>query len=294
MVVCYGWASPIARLTIAYCAISGTKLLLYGDSTWQHSKRTWRGFVRSRLLRCLMRVCSGAVSTGTFNREFYICHGLDPRLIWPGVCPADVDAFADARRSNRVTCVDREHAGVVKVGFAGKFIPRKGVADLIRAASAVHANSRWSMMLIGTGPLLAPMQRLVGKLDLAGKVSFHGFANTSEMPKLMAGCDIVVVPSTMDLRVLITIEAMAAGAAVIVSDATAVWGSGDLVEHEVSGLVYSSGDVAALAAQLERLIDDHAFRAKIQDVGSQRAAAYGPTAFAKTMAYAAIQRYASQ
>jgi glycosyltransferase involved in cell wall biosynthesis len=49
------------------------------------------------------------------------------------------------------------------------------------------------------------------------------------MPKLLAGFDVVVVPSRLDMRVLVTIEAMAAGAAVIVSDATAVWGPGDLM-----------------------------------------------------------------
>jgi hypothetical protein len=107
------------------------------------------------------------------------------------------------------------------------------------------------------------------------------------MPGLLAGFDVVVVPSRLDMRALVTIEAMAAGAAIVVSDATAVWGHGDLVEHGVTGLVYPSGDPAALARELGRLLADRALLARIRSLGAQRSAEYGPEAFSRTMAAAA-------
>ena len=97
----------------------------------------------------------------------------------------------------------------------------------------------------------------------------------------------MVVPSRLDMRALVTIEAMAAGAAVVVSDATAVWGPGDLVEHEVTGMVYPSGDPRALSRELGRLIADRPFLTKLRCSGAERAAGYGPDAFARTMASAA-------
>ena len=125
---------------------------------------------------------------------------------------------------------------------------------------------------------------MASKLDIDRRVIFHGFANTSEMPKLLAGFDVVVVPSRFDMRVLVTIEAMAAGAAVVVSDATAVWGPGDLIADEVTGLVYRSGDAQALALQLRRLLDEPHLVARLSAEGSRRASQFGPESFAQTIA----------
>jgi glycosyltransferase involved in cell wall biosynthesis len=285
VVVCYGWASPIARASIVSCLLTRTPLLLYGDTTWQHSSRGRHRLLRSVALRILMHLCVGAISTGTFNREFYIRHGMHPRRIWPGVCPADTQTFGSARNDGAAPAGPDDQP--LRIGFAGKLIARKGADELLRAAALLPAAHGWSITVIGDGPMLPDLRALSAQLGLDGRVIFHGFANTTQMPELLAGLDVVVVPSRLDMRVLITIEAMAAGAAIVVSDATAVWGPGDLVEHGNTGLVYPSGDPAALAAELSRLIADRAFLKDLRRAGAERAAAYGPEAFARTMASAA-------
>ena len=284
VVICYGWASPIARATILYCVLTGTRILLYGDATWQHSSRGQNRALRAVFLRILMHICAGAVSTGVFNREFYIRYGMDPRRIWSGVCPADTEAFGIARKDEAAV---EAIAQPLRIGFAGKLIPRKGADELLRAAALLPRTRDWSVTLVGDGPLMASLQTLAGELGVAGRVIFHGFANTTEMPKLLANFDIVVVPSRRDMRALITIEAMAAGAAIVVSDATAVWGPGDLVEHEITGLVYPSGNAAALAHELSRLLTDKAQLVTLRARGTDRAARYGPEAFARSVASAA-------
>jgi glycosyltransferase involved in cell wall biosynthesis len=285
VVVCYGWASPIARISIIYCLLTRTPLLLYGDTTWQHSRRGGQSVFRAVALRILMHLCAGAVSTGTFNREFYIRHGMDPHHIWSGVCPADTEAFGGAQRDGaRVgTAGDRP----LRIGFAGKLIARKGVDELLHAAALLPEPRDYTVTVVGDGPLMSELRLLAAELGLDDRVTFHGFANTTEMPELLGGFDVVVVPSRLDMRALITIEAMAAGAAIVVSDATAVWGPGDLVEHGVTGLVYRSGDPRELAGQLERLISDPPFLMKLRRSGTERVAAYGPDTFARAMALAA-------
>ncbi len=294
VVICYGWAAPIARASILYCLLTGTRLVLYGDTTWQHSSRRRYRLVRGVALRVLMRRCAGAVSTGAFNREFYIRCGMDPRQIWPGVCPADTELFAAAPPVAARPVAARPGAAAasawddasLRIGFAGKLIARKGVDELIRASALLPRDRDWSVTIIGDGPLRPQLQALAAELGLTDRVTFHGFANTTEMPKLLAGFDVVVVPSRLDMRVLVTIEAMAAGAALVVSDATAVWGPGDLVEDEVTGLVYRSGDHAALAARLRRLLDDPGLAASLRLAGTRRSASFGPDMFARTMASA--------
>jgi glycosyltransferase involved in cell wall biosynthesis len=285
VIVCYGWASPSARVSIVYSVLSRTRLLMYGDSTWQHSPQGGLRSLKSSALRVLMRVCAGAVSTGTFNREFYIRYGMNPKRIWPGVCPADTEYFRAAGAETRPA--PRSAGHLLRIGFAGKLIPRKGAEDLIRAVALLAPTDDWSLTLVGDGPLMVELQDLAVRLGVAEKVEFHGFANTSEMPKLLAAFDVVVVPSRLDMRVLVTIEAMAAGAAIVVSDATAVWGPGDLVEDGVTGLVYPSGDHTALASALSRLLTDQALLGRIRCGGAERALEFGPDSFARTVASAA-------
>ena len=285
VVVCYGWASPISRAATVYCLLARTRLLMYGDTTWQHSSSGRHRVARSAALSMLLRRCTGAVSTGTFNREFYIRYGMDPSRIWPGVCPADTEMFEAARAGHR--SLPGASDGDLRIGFAGKLIARKGVDELLRAAALLPPARAWSVTVIGDGPLLAMLRALVAELGLGDRVTFRGFANTTEMPKLLAGFDVVVVPSRLDMRVLVTIEAMAAGTAVIVSDATAVWGPGDLIEEGVTGLVYRSGEPDMLARQLRRLLDDPALLHRLQRDGAERSARFGPAAFARTLREAA-------
>jgi len=287
VVVCYGWAAPISRAAIMYCQLAHTRLLIYGDTTWQNSASGRYRVPRSVALRLLLRRCAGAVSTGTFNREFYIQHGMDPGRIWPGVCPADTEMFGAARAGRRRRLLgagDDE----LRIGYAGKLITRKGVDELLRAAALLPPARAWSVTLVGDGPLLPSLRALAAELGLGDRIVFPGFANTTEMPKLLAGFDVVVVPSRRDMRVLVTIEAMAAGAAVIVSDATAVWGPGDLIEDGVTGLVYRSGEPAMLAQELGRLLDDPALLDRLQDGAADRSASFGPAEFARTMRDAAV------
>jgi glycosyltransferase involved in cell wall biosynthesis len=286
VIVCYGWATPIVRASLIWCALRRTPTLLYGDSTWQHSSRGGHRLVRSAALRLLSRICIGAVSTGAFNREFYIWHGMAPDHIWPGVCPADSELFAEARNSDPDLSGPGDPS--LRIGFAGKLIARKGVDELIRASALLPKSLNWSVTVVGDGPMMPELQALSRTLGVDSRIEFHGFANTTEMPQLLAGFDVVVIPSRLDMRVLVTIEAMAAGAAVVVSDATAVWGPGDLIEDEVTGLVYHSGDPAALARQLCRLLNDPGLLAKLRVDGAERSADFGPDRFARTMASAVL------
>ena len=116
-------------------------------------------------------------------------------------------------------------------------------------------------------------------MGIADRVVFVGFRNTSHMPDELAGCDIVVMPSRRENRALVAVEAMAAGAAVVVSSNTAVWGRGDVLEDGVTGRVYRSGDSTHLASVLRELIADPNHCAAIRAAGAERALGQGPDAF---------------
>lgn len=125
VVLCYGWATPVARLCILYATALGVPLLFYGDSTWQHSGRPRLRWLRAALLRRLFRRArTGALTTGTFNREFYLLNGMTPDRALRGVYPAVTEPFAEARATS--SGLSDASSSNVRIAFAGKFIERKG------------------------------------------------------------------------------------------------------------------------------------------------------------------------
>ncbi len=74
---------------------------------------------------------------------------------------------------------------------------------------------------------------------------------TDDVSSLLAGHDVVVVPSRREALGMVAVEAMAVGTPVV---ASRVGGLQETVVHEVSGLLVEPGDPVALAAALERLL----------------------------------------
>lgn len=276
VVVVFGWATPNALVAIAWCIASRTRFLLYGDTTWQHEREGLAGRGRRLFLRALLQRAAGAISTGAFNREFYIALGMNPEKIAEGVCPADVDFYR-----SRATTMAVEGNDTFVIGFAGKLIPRKGVHELLFAAALLGCERAWELRIIGDGPEREKLQELASVLGIESQVRFDGFKNQSEMPAALAACQVVVVPSTRDMRVLITTEAMAAGCVVIVSSQTAVWGAGDLVRPEVTGFVYQSGDAVALSRLLSDLSSQPQVLNRVAKEAFARLDEQSPAAFAR-------------
>jgi len=284
--IVFGWATPNVGVAIAWSLLHrSTDVYLYGDSTWQAERSGVLGFVRRTGLRLLFNMATGAIATGAFNREFYIRHGMHPSNIAHGNCPADIDFYrTGAQRGARTG-----GGSPVVIGFAGKLIPRKGVHELLSAAALLESESLWQIRIIGEGPERANLEKMADALKLSARVRFEGFKNQSEMPASLGDCDVVVVPSTRDMRVLVTTEAMAAGCAVIVSSNTAVWGVGDLVQHGHTGLVYESGNIFELAQHLGSLISDREAIAKLVANATSLLQEQGPAAFARRVE-AAVSR----
>ncbi len=129
-------------------------------------------------------------------------------------------------------------------GFAGRFLPEKGVSDLIQAAARLKG---WSLLLIGDGPA---RRAWLEQAAAAGVAVEWRVLKHEDMAVGLRAMDLLALPSRSTPawkeqfgRVLI--EAMACGTPVAGSDSGAI--------PEVigtSGAVFPEGDVAALARAL--------------------------------------------
>lgn len=277
-VLSFGWASPAARGALSFSLATRVPYLLYGDNSWQHRPRSVATVLRDAAIRAVCRRSAGAITTGTFNREDLIRLGIHPSHAFPGVYPIDDYYF---QPTTEVT----PHS-TFTIGFAGKFIPRKGVDELLRAVASMPPDLAWQCILVGDGPLRADLEQLAQRSGIADRVKFVGFTNQSQMPGLLREMDLLVVPSYVDMRVLIATEAMAGGTPVVVSSGTAVWGEGDQIRHGETGWVYPSGDPDALAALLTELANAPELRRDVARKALEESSRFGPTAFAEHVEHA--------
>jgi glycosyltransferase involved in cell wall biosynthesis len=108
------------------------------------------------------------------------------------------------------------------------------------------------LLFVGEGEQRQPLEEVAREMQLEG-VRFMGFKNQTELPAYYDLCDVLVLPSVWEPWGLVVNEAMNAGKAVIVSDQV---GCGpDLVRNGENGYTFPAGDIPALAAALQRVLE---------------------------------------
>ena len=141
-----------------------------------------------------------------------------------------------------------------------RLVPQKGIDVLIRALAQTTGAARdWTLTLVGDGPEREALQRQVQQAGLQEQVQFLGFRSDPQTFLLQAG--VFVLPSRFEGMPNALLEAMAAGLAVVVTDASP--GPLEVVVNGVSGLVVPSDDPFALAEALDRLATDPLLRERL-------------------------------
>jgi phosphatidylinositol alpha-mannosyltransferase len=156
------------------------------------------------------------------------------------------------------------------VGFLGRFSePRKGF-PVLREAFVDLARRRPGLRLLVAGPGEVAEALAEVPADLAGRITFLGRISEPDKPRMLRSVHIYVAPNVGGESFgMILTEAMAAGTPVAATDLDAfrrvLDGAGEL---------FPAGDPAALAAVLDRLLDDQRQRAALAARAAQVVAAY--------------------
>lgn len=136
------------------------------------------------------------------------------------------------------------------VAAVGRLSPEKGMTDLLRAFARTRTPDA-RLIVAGEGPEKAELSRLVDELGLAGRVSFLGWLG--DAVALFRGVRVAVVPSRSEAFSLVTVEALAAGAAVVATDCG---GPREILEGGRHGLLVPVGDADALAEAIDAALAD--------------------------------------
>jgi glycosyltransferase involved in cell wall biosynthesis len=146
--------------------------------------------------------------------------------------------------------------------YAGRMLWSKGVGDLVEAARRLRAaGHEFRAELVGhsdaDNPEAIPQEQLVAWTD-EGIVTWRG--RQTDMPRVMAGADIVVLGSERGGVPKVLLEAAGAGLPIV---ATNVPGCREVVDHGSNGFLVPVHDPDALAGRLSELLTDAGMRERM-------------------------------
>lgn len=225
----------------------------------------WYRSIPGRLLREAQRRSTVVLTNANSIREGLVLReGFAPskvKVIYNGI---DTERFTNASPDRRrlfpgmsdcrfVALVGNMHSDV------------KGHPTLIAAARTVlNAFPNVRFVLIGDGDRRKAFEQMVADEKLVANLLFLGFR--SDVPDILASCDIGILPSDSEGLPNALLEYMAAGLPTI---ATSVGGNVEVIADGVTGLLIPPHAPVALAESLIRLLKDSSLARRLGSDGQR-------------------------
>lgn len=183
---------------------------------------------------------------------------------------AGIEVSTPSPEQVRLTRESLAGGGSVLVASAGRLEEQKGYEYLVRAARFVvdqHPHVRF--VVAGCGPRRPALERLIGELGLDDHFHLLGFR--SDVPAVLAACDLFVSSSLWEGLPLAVLEAMLLARPVVATD---VGGTREVVRPGETGILVPPRDPVGLALALSRLVDDPALGHRYASQGRELALGY--------------------
>jgi phosphatidylinositol alpha-mannosyltransferase len=175
----------------------------------------------------------------------------------------------DVDRFRRAVPLARWQDGTRNLLFVGRFEPRKGLLELLKAYRILRKTGcECRLLVVGTGPLAREAQRYVATRRLKS-VEFLGRVSDEEKAQLFRTADVYISPATGGESFgIVLLEAMAAGTAIVASD---IHGYKGVVRRDREGLLVPPREPKRIAGAIARLLRDDELRRSIGEAGRERA-----------------------
>ncbi|GHD14232.1 glycosyltransferase [Tianweitania populi] len=263
-VLIYGYAQLTALRALTWSRLHRVPVLMAGDGDAVPRSKNTRALFRSAFLRLLMSQVSAVLAVGDQNETFWDKMGVSAakRFRSPFSIDETIYRHAQANRA-ALRSATRRRFGIADAAFVflsvGKLSARKRAADLLAASVRIKTDRPVHLLFCGDGSERATLTQMAAEAKVPS--SFSGFVNLDRLPAAYCAADTLVIPSGHDPHPLVGSEACAIGLPLIVSDRVGLIGDSDIAQPGFNALTYPCGDVDALAAAMQRLLDDPALHA---------------------------------
>lgn len=271
-----GWAAQVAVLAVPRRGplVVWQLILGFPDKVWRPARRTW--------WRLVLRRVDGAFSlTEELKDEVRRLHFPGPVWVVPNSRRPDrfltLDRAAESRRLRKEAGVGPD---VELVGFVGHLVAQKRPERAVELLGMLRERGRPAhLVMAGGGPLAAAVAREVAARGLREHVTMLG--HRDDVERVLAGVDLVVLTSDTEGIPGVAIEAQMAGSPLVTFP---LGGVGEVVEHDVTGVVLDSHDVKAMADAVEALLLDRPRLARMSEQARSRTPEFSASRTARTYA----------
>ncbi|MCX6044135.1 MAG: glycosyltransferase family 4 protein [Chloroflexi bacterium] len=232
---------PVAYLNCTHCMVARSAQA----ASWLGAPALTGSLIwRARLLRKILQGAEQVIVFSEFVRTWYVQHGLASaklRLLAPGVEQPPPDL--PIRRPEQP----------VRLLYLGGIARIKGVHVILEALRHLQGDVElWVAGDLTSDPVYSEELRQLA----TAQVTFLGRLDRQTVWQRLAQVDLLLAPSLWhETYCFVAREAFAAGVPVIASRIGAL---GELVHHEIDGLLVKPGDHHAWQAALQSVIDDPA------------------------------------
>lgn len=253
--------------------LAGVPVRVHGEHGWDTSdpdgtslkfrwmRKLYRPFVTHyiALSKHLLSYLTSRVGVSP-DRATRICNGVDVARFFPA---PDGRALLEGSPFNA--------CGLRVVGTVGRLQAIKDQLNLVRGFALFVERSPdiaqdFRLVIAGDGGLRGEIEAEISHSGLASRIWLAG--ERRDVPDVMRGLDLFVLPSRAEGISNTILEAMASGLPVI---ATKVGGNAELVQDGETGLLVPSRDPAAIADALMRFAQEGNMASRLGSAGRRRA-----------------------
>lgn len=217
------------------------------------------GARRERLYRLALHRTDAAVSVCAAARARYVRHGVMPQAK-AVVVPNGIELARFVPRTDQRAAQLRRELGLpaqaVLFGSVGRLHEAKRQRLALQALRRLlDAGVPAALVIVGDGDQRAALDSEIDALGLQRHARLLGARR--DVPELLAGMDVFVLPSRTEGYSLALVEASASALPII---ATQVGGNAEIVAHDVTGLLVPRDDLDALTQAMTRLAGNQPLR----------------------------------
>lgn len=207
-----GWESPAYWLLLLVCVIFGTARVGFYESP--QNTMTHKAGPVAALRTVFFRSMTRVIVPGNAAYDAIVGLGVSPHRIHRGFNAVDVTSFHEAALTALSENADAGRTGHRYI-YVGQLIERKRVQEIVQTFISV-ARPEDRLTIVGTGHLREELTDLAK--ESPAQISFLGQVSNSDLPRIMAVQDTLILASNREVWGLVVNEALASGMHVVVTE----------------------------------------------------------------------------